>query len=98
MDKIKEPNLAIMVASATALTYFEKRPNSSLEEVMQHVIRELNATSEAKIAGIAGANFVIKYKQRNPSATQKQVMQKLVESAKDIIASITDENKNMPSM
>lgn len=98
MEKIKDVKLAMMVTALAALDYLKLKPTADVESVMRHIIEKVHADNDAKIAGIAAANFVIKYVQQNPGLSQKQVMQQLVNSTNEILDSIENETQEMPDL
>ena len=93
MEK-ENTKLMMLTAASLALDYLKKNPNADSEEVMKHVIKNTKADGEAKLAGIAAANHVIKFKEKNWKATQKHVMQDLSNSMSNILESIESQNED----
>ncbi|MFH1711422.1 MAG: hypothetical protein ABH840_03875 [Nanoarchaeota archaeon] len=93
MEK-ENTKLLMISAAASALDYLKKNPNADSEEVMKHVIRNIKAEDGKKIAGIAAANHVVKLREKNLKATQKQLMQDLSNSMDKILESIESQNED----
>ena len=91
--EISDEKLAMVVAASSALDYLNKKPNAGIEEAMKHVIKNFKATGNARLAGIAAANHVLKFKEKNIKATEKQAMQNLANSTQDILDSMKDNLK-----
>lgn len=91
VGKEKDVKLAMMITGSSALDFLKKNPNADSEQVMKHVMRDVRAEGEAKIAGIAAANFVIKLKEKG-KITDKKALQELANSTSEILNSISQEN------
>ena len=95
----RDKKLVMITAASSALDYLKKSPNADSETVLKHVMRNMDAEGEAKIAGIAAANHVIKLKERNSRATTKQILQDLANNTDLILSSIKNEqSKEMSSL
>ncbi|MCL6500711.1 MAG: hypothetical protein K6T16_01605 [Candidatus Pacearchaeota archaeon] len=89
-DKIKpQVKLAMVMAVNEVLEYKEKRPYSSTEEILQHVMKNIKAKGEAKIGAIASASLALNYKEKNPEAKDKEIMQLVMNQSSEIIDSIS---------
>jgi hypothetical protein len=86
----KDVKLAMITSSSLALDYLKANPNADIEEIMKHVIQNASAKGDAKIAGIAAANHVIKYKQKNWRASSKEIMQNLTDSMNGLLMAIQE--------
>lgn len=93
MKKTKEVKISMISAASLALSYLKKKPTADSEEVMTYIMKNLEARGYGKLAGIAAANHVIKIKERNSKATQKQILQDLSNNINPILESI---EKNAP--
>lgn len=88
MERIKDVKLAMMVSASKTFDYLKRNPRAEVEEVIDYVMREIYAEDEAKVAGVAAANFVINYLRKNFLAPQKEVLQKLANNTDAILAAI----------
>ncbi|MEK6871607.1 MAG: hypothetical protein AABX16_01765 [Nanoarchaeota archaeon] len=90
MERIKDVKLAMMVSASKAFDYLKRNPRAEVEEVIDFVMREIYAEDEAKVAGVAAANFVVNYVRKHFLAPQKEVLQKLVNNSDAILSEIED--------
>lgn len=83
--------LAIVMATSRALEYKNLKPNSSTEEILQHIMKEIKVKGTAKVAAIAAVTQAIDYKEKNPEAKDKEVMQTIMNKSSEILNSIIEE-------
>lgn len=83
--KIKDPKIAMTSAAAKALDYIKSNRFYEPEEVLKHVMKDIDATPSAKISAIAAANEAIKLKRENITMTDKQIMQQVMNSLNEIM-------------
>ncbi len=97
MKKTKEVKIAMISAASLALEYLKQNKNADTEQAIKHIMKNFQVSGDEKLAGIAAANFVLKYKERDPRATQKQVMQELANCTENLLNSMKkqDEAKEM---
>lgn len=100
MKKTKEVKIAMMSAASLALDYLKQYKNADTEQAVRHVMKNFKVSGDEKLAGIAAANFVLKYKERNSKATPKQVLQELADNTENLLNSIRnqDESQEMSSL
>lgn len=88
-NKIKpEIKLAMIKAVNEVLEYKEKKPHSTTEEILQHLIKNIQAKGEAKMGAIAAASHALDYKEKNPEAKDKEVMQFIINKSDEILSKI----------
>ena len=92
MEKIKDVKIAMIVSAGKTIDYLKDNKNAIAEEIMAHVMREVYAEGKAKRAAIASANFVINYKRKNLSASQKEIFHNLFDNTETILSSIESDN------
>lgn len=85
----------LMVAAASSALKYQSESNADLEEVMKTVIKNLNSRGNEKLAEIASINHVLKYKQKNPKALEKQILQDLTDNSDRILNSIKNQSVNI---
>ena len=85
---IKEPEVAMINASAEALNYISRKPGADMEEVMKYVIKMIDAKGKVKIAAIAAADRAIKLRIKEPGLSDKQVIQEITNNVFHILADI----------
>lgn len=85
---IKDKKIVMIVAASSAISYKKQNPSSETEEVIKHVLKNINTSKNLKLFGIAAANFVLKHLQTNTRITEKEVMQKLSDETPNILISI----------
>ncbi|MBU3913644.1 MAG: hypothetical protein KKB21_03745 [Nanoarchaeota archaeon] len=100
MTEEKDVRLIMIAAASSALDFLKKNPNADSEQVMKHVIKNLKVEEGKKIAGIAAANHVIKFKEKNPRKTDRNAIQNLSDSMSKILksADIQNEDEEMLSL
>ena len=86
---ITDSKLVMTVAGSAAMSYKKKKPAADTDEILSHVMKAV--FSEEKVFGIAAANYVIEYLKKHPHATEKEVMQNLVNESNEIINSIEEQ-------
>ena len=92
---IKDKKIGVIVAANLALSYKKQKPTADTEEIFSYAMRNLKIKKEIKIPSMAGVNFVLKYLESNPKATEREIMQKLTNETSSILNSIeTQEDEN----
>jgi hypothetical protein len=89
----QEKKMVMVEAAGCALSYKTKKPSADTEEVIRHVIKTISAKREMKIFGVAAASFVLKYLERNPRATEREVMQKFANETNSILMTIENQEE-----
>jgi len=87
MEKIKDVRLAMVVSAGKTIDYLKFNKNADAEEIINHVMREVNAVGRAKLVAIATANFIIN-SQRKRLLSQKEIFQDLHNNSETILSSI----------
>ena len=85
---IKEPEVAMINAAVEALNYISKKPHADSDEIMQHVIRVVDAKGDVKIGAIAAANRAMKMRLREPGLKDKEIIQEIANNVFHIMADI----------
>ncbi|MEM4152805.1 MAG: hypothetical protein QXK80_01660 [Candidatus Pacearchaeota archaeon] len=80
--------LSMIIAINKALDYKRINSNAEIEEILRHVMKEINFKGNAKIAAIAAATEAIKYKEKNPQAKDKEILQAILNRSDEILNSI----------
>ncbi|HLC87147.1 MAG TPA: hypothetical protein VJH65_02645 [Candidatus Nanoarchaeia archaeon] len=88
---ITDRKLVMTVAGGAAMSYKKKKPNADVEEILSHVMKVVVSEENAKVFGIAAANYILEYLKKHPNATEKEVMQNLVNEINEIINSIEEQ-------
>jgi len=88
---IKDVKVGVMVAAAQALDYKKAKSNSDIEEIMRHVIANIDANTEARRGVVAGATRAVSYRDQNPSMSDKEIMQRIMDEVNDIATSLEEE-------
>jgi len=91
-SKVKGMRLAMVVGISKALEYKAKNPKAELEEVLQFVMKSINAQEESKVAAIAAASRAIKYREQNPQEKGKIIMQRVMNETDLIVNEIEKSN------
>ena len=89
----KEVKIEMIKAASLALSFLKKNPATDTEQAMKHVMKNLKSDGEAKIAGMAAANYVLKLKEQSSRTTEKQIMQKLTDNTDKILKNIESQDK-----
>ena len=88
---IKDPKIAMTNAALLALDYIKTKNVYEPEEVIKHVMKVSEASPSTKLGALAAANEVIKLKKNNPSFTDKQIMQMLMNNLQNISNRLAEE-------
>ena len=83
MDK-----LPMIMAVGAVIDFKAKNPGCLDDEAMQHVMRTVKGSGEAKVVAIAGATSALKVLRKNPRATKKEVMQAVMDESDTIVSQI----------
>jgi hypothetical protein len=87
---IKDKKIAMIAGASSAISYKRIRPTAETEEVIRHVIKDIDTRGENKIFGIAGASFVLKQIEKNHLISEREVIQNLTNETQNIIRSIEE--------
>ena len=85
---IKEPEVAMINAAVEVLNYISKKPHADTDEIMQHVIRVVDAKGDVKLGAIAAANKAMKMRIREPGLKDKEIIQDIANNVFHIMADI----------
>jgi hypothetical protein len=85
---IKEPEVAMINAAVEALNYISKKPHADSDEIMQHIMRVVDARGEVKLAAIAAANRALKLRIKEPGLRDKEIIQQIASNSFNIRADI----------
>lgn len=77
---IEDIEIAIVSAASKALELLNKDPYVSFEEIIQNVMRSIDANSDIKIKAIAAVNDIVKMRRQFKNLSDKQIIQNYIES------------------
>jgi len=86
-EKIK---IAMMTATSKAIDYKRINPKADHEEVLQFIMKDLKAKGQEKIGAVAAASKALKYLE-DPSLSNKQIMQKVMNESEEILMTMAIE-------
>jgi len=90
-----DKKLIMSIAGSMAVSYKKNRPDAEMNEILNHIMRNIISKKDIKIFGIAAASYVVDYLNKNPNSTEKRVMQNLVNEADSIINSIEKQDNSI---
>jgi hypothetical protein len=85
--------LPLVMAVGAVLDFKIKHPDAMDEEIIQHVVSNVQGYGDSKVVGIAGANLALKYLGKNPKASKKDVMQFVMDKSDEIAGSVSAEEE-----
>lgn len=88
-----EPEIAIVNASVETLNFMAEHPSAESEEILKHVINNIRAKGEIKLAAIAAADKSIKMRVSEPGLTDRQIIQKITDNVFHIMADVREYSK-----
>lgn len=77
---IDDIEVAIVSAASKALQLLNKDPYMSFEEIIQNVMRSIDASSDIKIKAIAAVNDIVKMRRQFKNLSDKQIIQNYITS------------------
>lgn len=88
MEKIKDVRIAMIVSAGKTVDYLKLNRDADMEEVISHIVNEVNADGKAKLAAIATANFIINYKRKRMLGSQREIFEEIHNNREAILSSI----------
>ena len=85
----KEIGIAMIAAANKAIEYTNKNFNSSIEEVLSHVMENANYKGELKLGAIVSASAAFHFRERNPRAKDREVFQFILNKIPELVKEIT---------
>ena len=89
---IKDIKVGVMVAAGQALDYKKKKHNADIEEIMRHVLANVETNKEAQRGVIVGVTKAVNYKNLDPRISDKEIMQKVMNDIPQIVSSMEEED------
>ena len=87
---IKQAEVAMVNAASKTLDIMEINPQADTEDIIRHVLDNLEAPSHLRVMGVAASNEVIKMRRANPEMTSKQVLQLFVDNVYQFLARMNE--------
>ena len=81
----QESEVAIIVGATKALKYKKQNPNILIEQVINHILREVVGKKDIKISAVAGASKAFEIKERNPRLGDKEIIQKVMKEIDNLL-------------
>lgn len=94
VDSIQNSKVFMMVAAGKALDYKKRNPDAHSNEIIQHIVKDVDALGHVKISAIAAADRAIKYKDQNPKVPDKDIMQRIMDEAVEILETLEEYKKH----
>ena len=82
---IKDQKILMACAATQALEYKKKNPKSESNEIVRHIMFNIDARGEMKIFAVAAADKALKLKINNPDLSDKQIMQMFMGTMDDLL-------------
>jgi hypothetical protein len=93
MTKELDVKFAITSSAIKALDYKRDKPNANVEEIMKAIfLIPSRGDAQVKKGIVVGISKAIKYAETNPKATNKEIMQRIMNELNEIVVSLQDEN------
>ena len=74
----QETNVAVIVGATKTLKYKKENPNAEIEQVINHILREVSGKKDIKISAVAGASKAFEIKEKNPNMSDKEIIQRVM--------------------
>lgn len=92
MTKEMDVKFAITSSAIKALEYKKNKPNADIEEIMKAIfLIPSRGDAQVKKGIVVGISKAIKYAEANPRATDKKIMQRIMNELNEIVISLQDE-------
>jgi len=92
MAKDLDVKFAITSSAIKALDYKKNKPNADVEEIMKAIfLIPSRGDAQVKKGIVVGVSKAVKYAEADPRATNKEIMQKIMNELDEIVVSLQDE-------
>lgn len=81
----QETEVAIIVGATKALKYKKENSSIGIEELINHILREVVGKNDVKISAVAGASKALEIKERNPRLNDKEIIQKVMKEIDNLL-------------
>ena len=90
MEKIKDVSIAMIAAASKTLDYIKNHKQATVEEVMDHILKEIHADRDVKRGAIAATNFTYNYKMKHYLLSNKEILKVVSASMSQLLSHMNE--------